>query len=391
MLTMFRAASCSAAALAASCCLTLPAIAAPPVSDGSSGSFDAQFGDGSCEVWFNVDTGKVWCSDSGGFVKFTVPYKSVKWNGQRLHAYNFTDMNVQPGVKIAIVGNTPAMFLAQQDINLAGQFTIVANSGKGGAPTTPDVGSYKGGDGTGPNGGIGGQGGYGPGGETSGATCTEPYTAAGGGGGGNAKAGKPGFPGDWPTDGQNNGANAQSGAGGAQEAATLLQGGEGGGAGGGGYYRGNFYAWPGADGGGAVVFSTQGAISVASTGLVDASGHNGIVWQYVSGGGGAGAGGDVWFYAAGTFSNSGLVSAHGGAGGYSKYTANCAGTAFLRGPDGGSGSAGHVRVKAATFNNRGFIDVAGSEESAGGDALEVVAHVIREGTIKPQQLWQARH
>ncbi|HEY0281134.1 MAG TPA: hypothetical protein VGC27_00750, partial [Rhizomicrobium sp.] len=136
-------AACSLFALAAS--LTAAAAAdldaskakKLPVSDGSAGSFDAHFGDGNGLVWFNVDTGIAWDAASGGYVAFTLPFKVVTWNGQTFNSYNFTDMTVEPTVKLVIYGTNPAMFLAKGDISFAGQFTIAAAAGAGGAAPDP--------------------------------------------------------------------------------------------------------------------------------------------------------------------------------------------------------------------------------------------------------------
>ncbi len=366
-----------------------PSHKTPPVSDGSSGSFNAQFGGGSCLVWLNTDTGQVWCSDSGGFILFTVPYKVVKWKKQTFHAYNFTDMTVQPTVKLTIYGTQPAMFLANQDISFSGQFTIAANAGSGGVAATSETQDLKGGDGASPAGVAGGGGGYGPSGSVTGGGCVEYYTSAGGGGGSSTlHSGKAGHQGDFPWDAGNPIHDVQ-GDGGAVEPSKLY-GGSGGGAGGASSYAGDFYAFPGADGGGAVVISTTGSIEITSTGVIDASGHDGIVAAYNTGSSGGGGAGSEWFYAEGSFSNSGVLNLHGGAGGKSKYTSGCSKTKTIEGPDGGDGAGGHMRVNAGTFDNTGLIDVsggAGTSDSSG--AVTVEGRVLHRGRIKGLSEWGA--
>jgi hypothetical protein len=176
-------------ATAAAACLVAVGLVGPaqadgiqlPVSNGKSGSFNALFGSGTYLDWFNVDTGQVHSSASGGFIAFTVPFRAVSWNAQKVHLYSFTDMTVQSTVALTIYGSTPAVFAAQKDISFAGQFTILSGSNVGGVAAN-QVGQYVGAAGGGPGGGGGGGG---PGGAVEGAFCGEPLWAAGGGGGGN--------------------------------------------------------------------------------------------------------------------------------------------------------------------------------------------------------------
>jgi hypothetical protein len=294
----------------------------PPASDGSSGSFDAQFGAGTDLVWFNVDNGEVWSAASGGYVAFTVPYETITWNGQTFNAYNFTDMNVESTVSLAIIGSTPAMFLASEDVDFAGQFTIQSNAGAGGAAPNANDPPYDGGAGSSLSGKSGGYGGDGAIGGVQGQCFTEYYTG-GGGGGGNAAKGARGRKGDYPIDGPPPPVNNPGGRGGKTEAADTLQGGGGGGAGG-GYSDGEFWGFPGANGGGAVVIATStGSIDIASTGSITAPGGAGDISFADTGSSGGGAGGDEWFYAGGSFTNNGTLSATGGSGGTSTYTSGC--------------------------------------------------------------------
>jgi hypothetical protein len=355
-------------------------ITPPPASDGSSGSFDAQFGAGTYLVWFDVDSGEVWSSASGGFIAFTVPYKTVTWNGQTFNAYNFTDLNVESTVNIAIIGSTPAMFLASQDVNFAGQFTIAAAAGVGGAAPNPNDYPYSGGAGGSLNGKSGGGGGDGAIGGVQGQCFSEEYTGGGGGGGGNVSAGAKGHKGDYPIDGPPPPINNPGGKGGRPEKATILQGGGGSGAGGGGYWAGDFYGSPGADGGGAVVIATStGSINLASTGVINANGAAGAVSFAGTGSSGGGAGGDEWFYAGGSFSNNGALTATGGAGGTSTYTSGCYKIKTVKGPNGGNGAGGVVAVQSSDFANNGLIDVSG-----GGGSSEHGGRVSLSGPVKQE-------
>jgi hypothetical protein len=331
----------------------------PRLSDGSSGSFDGQFRDGDCLQWINVDTGQVWCSDSGGFVFFTVPFKAITYNGQSVHAFNFTDFNMESTVHLIVYGNTPAIFLAQQDINIAGTFRFQTVAGSAGVPSNGNPNSNGG-----AGGGLGGgQGGSGRGGETE--ACNSfpvGFTGGGGGGGGNYSAGLDGLHGYWPSDVPHH-VHLPPGPGGLAQNDATLQGGGGGAAGGGGDFEGNFFGGPfGGVGGGSVVFSTPGMISVASTGVLDASGANGGVQQTTSGGSGGGAGGDTWFFARGGFINAGQVLANGGQGGASNVNkAACSDEGTVPGPNGGDGSGGVIIIKSKSISNTGTIDYAGGD------------------------------
>ncbi len=162
-----------------------------PRATGAAGSFDAHFGDGNGLVWFNVDTGIAWDSASGGYVAFTLPFKAVTWNGETFNAYNLTDMNVEPTVKLVICGTNPAMFLAKTDISFAGQFTVAAAAGAGGAAPDQNSPPYNGGTGQSATNTAGGGGGSGPiGGVQVRGAPVKPATAGGGGGGGNAAHGQ---------------------------------------------------------------------------------------------------------------------------------------------------------------------------------------------------------
>ena len=355
-----------------------------PVSNGSAGSFDAQFHDGLGLVWMNTDTGVVWDAASGGYAAFTLPFKVVKWNGQNFNAYNFTDMTVEPTVKLVIYGTNPAMFLSKKDINFAGQFTIAAAAGQGGAAPDQNSPPYNGGTGTSATNTAGGGGGSGPSGGVQGECSGEMITAGGGGGGGNARHGQSGLPGNYPVDANGPPQNDPPGPGGLRIPPRKLVGGGGGGAGGGGFWQGNFYGQLGANGGGAVIFSSsKGSIAIASGAVIDASGLDGAVSGGGTGSSGGGAGGDEWFYASGSFTNNGSLVIHGGAGGKSKYTSGCFNPVTVEGPDGGNGAGGQLEVNAGTIHNAGLIDVSdGGRGTSYGGSVELIGAVTRRGRIK---------
>jgi hypothetical protein len=363
---------------------TLAAQIAPNRSDGSSGSFNAQFGGRGDLVWFNVDTGQAFSNQSGGYVAFTVPYKIRSWNGQTFHAFNFTDMIVQPSIKLTIYGSAPAMFLAKTNISFAGQFTIASEAGAGGAAPTPSAPS--GGTGASRSGAAGGGGGTGPSGETEGQCSGEYFTASGGGGGGNVAHGGPGRPGDYPIDAAGPPPNYPGGKGGKVELQTRLLGGAGGGAGGGGVYGGDFYGFPGANGGGAVVFSSAGTITIAPGAIIDASGSLGASSNSFTGSSGGGAGGDEWFYSVGAFTNSGTLNLAGGAGGTSTYTSGCYKPKTVKGPNGGAGSGGFLQIVAPSITNDGTIKVPNGDGSTGG-LVSMIGKVAHSGTIVGADTW----
>jgi hypothetical protein len=329
---------------------------APPVSDGSSGSFDKAIGTGSCLAWINIDNGQVWCTDSGGFVWTTLPFKTITYDGQSVHAFNFTDLTMESTVNLTVYGSSPAVFLAQQDVSLAGQFKFQNGTIAGGVPSNGNP-NVNGGNGSGVGGGSGGQG---AGGQVQACNFGWYFTAGGGGGGGNYSVGLPGHRGYWAADIAHP-VHLPGGPGGTVEVSSTLQGGGGGAAGGGGNYGGDYYGGaPGGNGGGSVVFSTPGNIIVASTGVMDARGSNGGVVQGTSGSSGGGAGGDAWFFAQSSFSNAGQVLTSGGAGATTSYPKTaCGDQSLVPGPNGGNGSGGVVLIKSPNIANSGTINVAG--------------------------------
>jgi hypothetical protein len=332
---------------------------APPKSDGSSGSFDALFGNGEYMVAFDTDNGNVVEYIGGGdTVAFTVPHKTITYNGRSLPAYEFSSFNVEPSVSLTIVGTAPAVFLSQGNMNIAGQFKFANTPVAGGTISTGVNGNYDGGAGAGVGGGGGGEG---PGGGAS-ACVSVSYTGSGGGGGGNYSKGGHGLKNYEPSDAGNQ-VVYPGGLAGFEENTARLQGGGGGGAPGGGNANGEYWGGQaGGNGGGAVVFSTPGTITITSSGVIDASGIAGQT-NYGSGNpgySGGGAAGDQWFFAKGGFTNAGQMLLHGGAGGaYRAPETACGSQKLVNGPDGGEGSGGVLMIVAPTIANSGGINLSG--------------------------------
>jgi hypothetical protein len=331
----------------------------PPKSDGSSGSFDAQFGNGQYMVAFDTDNGNVIEYIGGGdSVVFTVPHETITYNGQSVPAYEFSSFNVESTVSLTIVGTAPAVFLSQDNMNIAGQFKFANTPVAGGTISTGQNGNYDGGAGTGQGGGGGGEG---PGGGAS-ACVSVAFTGSGGGGGGNYSTGQHGLKNYEPSDAGNQ-VVYPGGLAGRAESVTKLQGGGGGGAPGGGNYNGEYWGGAaGGNGGGAVVFSTPGTITITSSGVLDAGGGAGATNDGSGnpGNSGGGAAGDQWFFAKGSFTNAGRILLPGGAGGaYKAPVSACGSQTKVPGPNGGDGSGGVLIITAPTIANSGTINLSG--------------------------------
>jgi hypothetical protein len=362
----------SAAVPSVSASVAASVVGGPPRSDGSSGSFDAQFGDGSGYAlygpltFWNVDTGGVYASQYGtNTLVFTVPYKTIKWNGQTVNTYNFSSMTVEQGLHLTIYGTTPAVFVSQGDISVAGQFVFQNTTIAGGVPSTGDNDAFDGGNGQGKGGGTGG---IGRGGQEETPCGPNQFSGSGGGGGGNFSGGSHGLPNYIPTDAGTLPMYG-GGAGGRLERSNLLTGGGGGAAGGGGLYGGEYYGGsPGGNGGGAAVFATHGTITLTSTAVLNAAGSAGGGATTVTGGSGGGAGGDLWFFSPKGVSNAGQVLANGGLGSRIRLPKSaCSQTPLTNGPDGGSGSGGVVLISAPAIANSGTIDLDGGDGAAGNN------------------------
>jgi hypothetical protein len=289
---------------------------------------------------------------------------------------------------MGLVWFKPAMFLANQDISFSGQFTIAAVHAAGAGGTAPNSSDppYDGGTGTSADKKAGGHGGSGASGEVEGDGCGEAYTGGGGGGGSNAGAGAKGLHGDYPVDGPPPPIHNPGGKGGKAENAKILQGGGGGGAGGGGYINGNFWGWPGANGGGAVVIaSNANSIDIAAGASINANGATGSANGEDTGNSGGGAGGDEWFYAGGSFTNNGTLSASGGPGGTSTYVSGCAKPKKTKGPNGGDGAGGNVSIQSADIANRGTINVSAGGDAADEGSVVYVGHVTQAGRVTGAQ------
>jgi len=346
----------------------------PPASDGSSGSFSAQINTNFDRLFTDsglaLGCGQTYCAYSAN-----IPFTTVKYGGQMLNVYNFTDINLPAGQTITLYGSKPALFLASQGIAIAGKFVVLNGGGAPGmnAPNTPTApGGMGGGKG-------GGAGGGGQGGETViCGCCTGGFTGGGGGGGGNISTGQPGNTGFYPPSGPAPARNLPGGAGGINERAGMLQGGGGGAGGGGGNDQGNFFTTMGGQGGGAIVFGSSGTFSVLAGGTIDVMGLPGQTQGYTSGSGGGGAGGDVWLFASSTFTNAGIVTAQGALGGNNLFNDECGGPTNIPGPNGGNGSGGLVSIEAPTINNKaGIINVAD-----GGGGTGTGGKVLLKGTVQ---------
>ncbi len=201
----------------------------------------------------------VWDAASGGFAAFTLPFRVVKWNGQKFNSYNFTDMNVEPTVKLVIYGTNPAMFLSKKDINFAGPVHHRGSRRPPAArPPTRTARPTMAAPARPPPNTAGGIGGSGPSGGVQGECSGEMITAGGGGGGGNAKHGKSGparkFIPSTPAARRRTippvpaACRCRRTSSWAAAAAARA---------GGGFWAGDFYGQPGANGGGAVIFSAR--------------------------------------------------------------------------------------------------------------------------------------
>jgi hypothetical protein len=339
-----------------------PPPAQPLKSDGSSGSFDAQFKNGQYLVAFDTDNGNVIQYVGGGdSLAFTVPHKTINYNGQSIPAYEFSSFNVESTVSLTIVGTAPALFLSQGNMNIAGQFKFANTPIAGGTISTGLDSNYDGGAGAGEGGGGGG---VGPGGGSS-ACVSVAFT--GSGGGGNYSTGGHGLKNYFPIDATDPVPPVYAGGlAGRSEKPAVLQGGGGGGAPGGGNANGEYWGGAaGGNGGGAVVFATRGTITITGSGILDASGGPGATNDGSGnpGNSGGGAGGDQWFFASGGFTNAGQVLLHGGAGGAyrARWAACSGGSRTVSGPNGGSGSGGVLMITAPTIANSGNINLAGGD------------------------------
>ena len=332
--------------------------AAPPKSDGSSGSFDAQFGNGpfGTDEW-NLTTGEVYENIGGSYTPvFTVPFKTITYNGQSVHAFEFSSLTMESTLNVIVFGSE-AVLLSQGDIDIAGQFQLPYGQ-IGGAASTGGNGNGTAGQGAG---GTGGGGGYGVGGEIQTSCAGIPFSGGGGGGGGNYSAGTEGSKGAVPA---GTGVPAQppaprGGRAGRMQSFSKFFPGAAGGAGGGGNYGGEYFGGSaGGNGGAALVLSAAGKITIESTGVLNAGGVAGGPPAANSGSSGGGAGGDVWLFANKSITNAGQILVNGGAGGTSTFarTPCQKNQNTMDGPNGGNGSGGVVLIAAPSISNTGTIN-----------------------------------
>jgi hypothetical protein len=379
-LSVLRTPALAAFALLGTAPMLLAAPPKPPVSDGSSGSWSAQIGNGVYNS-FNTDTGLVeGCNATQCTYQTTLTFKTGTYDGKAVHIFNFTDIDIASyNPAMTVYGSTPALFLANQGISIGIPMQFYNGGGAAGA-AAPDTPKAPGGNGGGKGHGFGG---VGQGGETTGCGGILAFTGSGGGGGGNHSAGTPGLTNFYPPAGAGTNPDFTPGRAG-HRIPKGLNGGGGGAGGGGGGYEGDFYTTLGGAGGGAVVFGSTSTIDITASGNVGANGNPGQVQSASAGSGGGGAGGTLYFFAPSGFTNEGLLTVQGGAGGanmINTFTPDCQNYEMLPGPNGGNGSGGSLVVKAPKITNAGTIDVAGGGGAANGGGVTLLGKVTERGTI----------
>ncbi len=322
-------------------------------SDGSNGSFDTYLATHSYDgtnFFLNTDSGSViaghYNSSYGSIFGYQldsiVPTTVVTTNGT-VSVFNFSSFNLPSNYSLTLYGHSAAAILANGSISIAGDLEVWSNAGSAGNGGPSGAGTQTGATGGGGAGG-GGAGGFGQGYRG----YNDEGTAGSGGGGGMVTAGGDG------TSGNSGG----GGGGGTAVDLSILQGGGGGGGGGGCGLFCYDGGRNGGQGGGAVFFGATNDFTIATTGIIAADGWGGQSNAYTaSGAGGGGAGGDLWFSAAGTWANYGLVSARGAAGGYISGTYPSLA---------GSGAGGYVYVDPTSIINDGSINVRNGLGGTGG-------------------------
>lgn len=296
------------------------------------------------------------------------PPSSTTLNTDVQSVYEFTTMNINPGVTVTVTGSQPVVFKVQGPATIGG---VLNCSGTAGGPSGNNAVGGLGGNG-GPGGGAGGNGGcappnFGQGigmpgtGRSPGqpgndlgpvpGTFTDPV--GGGGGGGNATAGMPGA---LPNAG---GGASLSGNGGP----VYFPHRAGSGGGGGGCdiddlvnTAANDGGGAGGGGGGRVTILSE--VSIDITGSILANGGNGGASSGNGGGGGGGSGGLVEL-AAPFVTNNGMIRAIGGAAGPATQT-NCGCSAGGTGGNGaififGGHSGGGTEVPSAQVFDEGLV------------------------------------
>ena len=346
----------------------------PIVSDGSLGdiSVDASIAAGvGGMLIIDTSSGQILTTgfvQGGGATALTGAFAGTlsltQTNGPGVLVFEFSTFTLPQNMTLLVRGDKPAVIAATGDITINGNVQAVAN-GQAHGNNLSGTGGPGGG---GAQGGGGGEGGHGllPVG-----CCFADASAGGGGGGGHVSGGRNGNPGN-PV----NGVQSAGGAGGlASPGLGTLVGGAGGGAGGSENSQGFIPGGDGGTGGGALLFVTSGNLTIGSSGTINADGVNApFLDQTLSGAGGGGAGGTIWFDVGGIFDNEGLISARGGAGAQDARRAN-------NPPDtygfGGGGSGGFVFIDPTEIINNGLIDVSdGSGVADNGGLVNLVAPLI---------------
>jgi hypothetical protein len=230
-------------------------------------------------------------------------------------------LTIRNGASLIGVGSLPLVIMAATDIDLAGRLTVAADE----LPDDPRPGAG------GFLGALGGtELGDGPGGGQPGLVGDPSWHDSGGGGGSYATRGGTG----------GEAMAALGGEGGptyGNEDIVPLQGGSGGGGG-----APRYTELPGGNGGGAVQLVAAGAITIRSTGVIDASGAGGWSGSEVSGSGG-GSGGAILVEAPRV-----VVEAGGGLG-----------------ANGGAGAGGHNEIRGENGSAAGAPALGSGEGAAG--------------------------
>ena len=327
-------------------------------SDGSNGDFNAYLAANSYDgtsFFLNTDTGGMIAGEYNPYYQVIFGYQlagitptSVTTSNGTVNAFNFSSFNLPQGDSLTLYGNSAAAILANGSVTIAGNLQVWSNAGAAG---NGGLSSYSGGNPQPANAG-GGVGGGGAGGGGYGYRAYNDHGTGGSGGGGGMVT-----PGTDGTSGNSGG----GGGGGSAVDLSILQGGGGGGGGGGcGLYCSD-NGQNGGQGGGAVFFGATTDFTITTTGIIAADGWGGqSINDSGVGDGGGGAGGDLWFSAAGTWANYGLVSAQGAAGG----TFN--GEPYYPIQEAGSGGGGYVYIDPNSIINDGVINVGNGAGGIGG-------------------------
>ena len=337
-------------------------------SDGSLGDvtfFNSGF--------LNTDNSAVYYTSNTGvaiFDHYVASSVVSQAGGPDVRVFNFSSLTINANNSLTIFGSMPAALVATGDFNINGSIIVDSNKLAAGGDSQ---------DGLGPTGGEVGSGH----GRYVGDPCCGYDHSSGGGGGGNASAGQQGEAGSLFV---GFGPNGAGGLGGAASLQTGILHGGGGGAGGvwGTDYYGYTAGGAGGAGGGAVLFETPGNITIGALGSVTANGDRGFDPNGGTGGaGGGGAGGDIWFDAGQTWTNYGVISATGGAGGHGAVFDPVT-NKLTSVSDGGFGAGGQILIDPQAIYNFGLIDLSdgGGGDGLGGHLTLVAPLIVNQGAIQ---------